>query len=122
MQSSSAHENPPSARDTRLPNHVAGYERIRVVGKGSFGNAILYRRKDDDELVILKEINMHELSPNERQLALNEVLLLSRLHHPNSKLMLIAVIYLHYCLVISYYDSFAEDGVLMIEMEYAEGG
>jgi NIMA (never in mitosis gene a)-related kinase len=92
---------------TKLPNHVAGYERIRVVGKGSFGNAILYRRKDDDSLVILKEINLHELSPNERQLALNEVSLLSRLHHPN---------------IISYYDSFAEDGVLMIEMEYAEGG
>jgi hypothetical protein len=50
-----------SAKKTRLPSHVAGYERIRVVGKGSFGNAILYRRKDDDSLVILKEINMHEV-------------------------------------------------------------
>ncbi|KAI6234448.1 Protein kinase domain-containing protein [Aphelenchoides fujianensis] len=109
-----------SAHATRIPQ-VAGYERIRVVGKGSFGNAILYRRKDDDSLVILKEINMHELSLGERQvsstlhfslitgfqLALNEVTLLSRLDHPN---------------IISYYDSFAEDGVLMIEMEYAEGG
>lgn len=74
-------------RSTRLPSHVAGYERIRVVGKGSFGNAILYRRKENDELVIIKEINMHELSPNERQLALNEVMLLSRLHHPNSKFL-----------------------------------
>lgn len=107
MQLSSTYNDISSAKGTRLPSHVAGYERIRVVGKGSFGNAILYRRKDDDSLVILKEINMHELSPNERQLSLNEVSLLSRLHHPN---------------IISYYDSFAEDGVLMIEMEYAEGG
>lgn len=46
---------------SKLPSHVAGYERIRVVGKGSFGNAILYRRKEDDTFVILKEINMHEV-------------------------------------------------------------
>ncbi|KAI6203589.1 Protein kinase domain-containing protein [Aphelenchoides besseyi] len=98
-------EKSKSAQHTRLPSYVpANYDRIRVVGKGSFGSAILYRRKDDDSLVILKEINMHELSPAERQLALNEVTLLSRLDHPN---------------IISYYDSFAEDGVLMIEMEYA---
>lgn len=35
--------------------------------------AVLYRRKDDDSLVILKEINMLELTTQERQLALNEV-------------------------------------------------
>lgn len=74
---------------------------------GSFGLAILYRRRDDDSLVILKEINLHELSSNERQLALNEVYLLSRLHHPY---------------IISYYDSFEKNGILMIEMEYANGG
>lgn len=74
---------------------------------GAFGAAILYRRKDDDSLVILKEINMHDLSGQERQLALNEVSVLSQLDHPH---------------IISYYDSFEEDGVLMIEMEYAEGG
>ena len=68
---------------------------------------MLYRRKDDDTLVILKEINMHDLTSQERQLALNEVSVLSKLEHPN---------------IISYYDSFEEDGILMIEMEYAEGG
>ncbi|GMT26723.1 hypothetical protein PFISCL1PPCAC_18020, partial [Pristionchus fissidentatus] len=88
-------------------NATAGYERIRVVGKGAFGSAILYRRKDDDSLVIIKEINMHDLAANERQLALNEVNLLSRLDHP--------------C-IVSYFDSFEEDGILMIEMEYADGG
>ncbi|VDK31549.1 unnamed protein product [Gongylonema pulchrum] len=36
-----------------------------------------------------------------------EVSLLSRLDHPH---------------IISYYDSFEENGILMIEMEYAEGG
>uniref|UniRef100_A0A914WAL0 non-specific serine/threonine protein kinase n=1 Tax=Plectus sambesii TaxID=2011161 RepID=A0A914WAL0_9BILA len=92
---------------TRIQPTTAGYEKIRVVGKGAFGAAILYRRKDDDSLVILKEINMHDLSGLERQLALNEVSVLSQLDHPH---------------IVSYYDSFEEDGVLMIEMEYAEGG
>uniref|UniRef100_A0A915IFI9 Protein kinase domain-containing protein n=1 Tax=Romanomermis culicivorax TaxID=13658 RepID=A0A915IFI9_ROMCU len=83
------------------------YEKIRTVGKGAFGSAVLYRRKDDDSLVIIKEINMHDLNAKNRQMALNEVTVLSKLEHPN---------------IVSYYDSFEEDGLLMIEMEYAEKG
>ena len=30
------------------------YEKIRVVGKGAFGNAVLYRRKDDGLMCIIK--------------------------------------------------------------------
>ena len=33
----------------------------------------MYRKKDDDSLVILKEINMHDLTAQERHLATNEV-------------------------------------------------
>ena len=47
--------------------------RISVLFSGGFGTAVLYRKKDDDSLVVLKEINMHELSGPERLLALNEV-------------------------------------------------
>ncbi|CAB3408127.1 unnamed protein product [Caenorhabditis bovis] len=83
------------------------YERIRTVGKGAFGSAVLYRRRDDSSLVIIKEINMYDLDSSQRRLALNEVSLLSRIEHPN---------------IIAYYDSFEEDGLLMIEMEYADGG
>ena len=36
-----------------------------------------------------------------------QVKVLGMLHHPN---------------IIAYYDSFEEDGTLMIEMEYADGG
>ena len=44
-----------------------------LVFVGAYGTAILYRKKDDDSLVILKEINLHDLNASERQLALNEV-------------------------------------------------
>jgi len=43
---------------------------------GAYGTAVLYRKKDDDSLVILKEINLHDLTASERQMALNEVTLL----------------------------------------------
>lgn len=112
---------------TRSVTHsLTEYERIRVIGKGSFGRAILSKRKDDGILLVLKEINLLELkSAEKRQLALNEVSLdclisfsrvidalfqvavLSKLEHPN---------------IISYYDSFEQDGTLAIVMEYADGG
>ena len=50
---------------------------------GAFGTAILYRKKDDDSFVIIKEINMLELSAAERQMSLNEVNVLAMLDHPN---------------------------------------
>ena len=40
---------------------------------GAYGAAVLYRKKDDDSYVILKEINLHDLTAGERQMALNEV-------------------------------------------------
>ncbi|RZF37381.1 hypothetical protein LSTR_LSTR009732 [Laodelphax striatellus] len=86
---------------------LSGYKKIRMVGKGAFGTAILYEREKDNRLVVIKEINMTELTASERQMALNEVQVLSLLTHPN---------------IIRYLGSFEVDGVLMIEMEYADGG
>nr|CAB3264293.1 serine/threonine-protein kinase Nek9-like [Phallusia mammillata] len=83
------------------------FEKIRMVGKGAFGTAVLYRKKDDNSLVVLKEINMTELNNQERQMAMNETKVLSMLNHPN---------------IICYYDTFEANGVLMIEMEYADDG
>ena len=68
---------------------------------------MLYRRMDDDTLVVIKEINMHDLSASERQLALTEIQVLALLDHPN---------------IVRYLDSFERDGILMIEMEYADNG
>lgn len=50
---------------------------------------------------------MNDLTATERQLAINEVKVLSILHHPN---------------IISYYGSFESNGELFIEMEYANAG
>ncbi|KAL1132427.1 hypothetical protein AAG570_010382 [Ranatra chinensis] len=88
-------------------SYKSKYERVRTVGKGAFGTAVLYRRLPDSHLVVLKEINMAELTAAERQMALNEVDVLSILKHPN---------------IISYLGSYESEGMLVIEMEYADGG
>ncbi|XP_050341942.1 serine/threonine-protein kinase Nek8 isoform X2 [Bactrocera neohumeralis] len=99
----------PKALDSSSINRIrlSNYEKIKVVGQGSFGVAILYRRKFDNHHIVFKQINLAELTPSERDLAMNEVEVFSKLHHPN---------------IISYLGSFIRDNTLLIEMEYADGG
>ena len=49
---------------------------------GAYGTAVLYRKRDDDSLVILKEITITDLSANERLMAKNEVTVI----HPPGKI------------------------------------
>ncbi|XP_041360031.1 serine/threonine-protein kinase Nek8-like [Gigantopelta aegis] len=83
------------------------YEKIRVVGRGAYGTVHLCRRLIDKKLVIIKQIPVEQMTREERQAAINEVKVLSMLHHPN---------------IIEYYENFLEDKALMIVMEYAQGG
>lgn len=50
---------------------------------GAFGTAVLYKKLADDSMVVIKEINMTDLTASERYMALNEVEVLSILHHAN---------------------------------------
>lgn len=82
--------------------------RVRKsLGYNTYGTVYLCRRREDNNLVIIKQIPIEEMTREERQAALNEVKVLSMLSHPN---------------IIAYYDSFLEDKALMIAMEYAQGG
>lgn len=86
---------------------LTGYHRIRTVGQGSFGIAVLYERLGDGQLIVMKQINLSDLTKSERDLAMNEVEVFSKLHHPN---------------IIAYLGSFVRGNYLFIEMEYADGG
>jgi len=83
------------------------YEKIRVVGRGAYGTVHLCVRLSDRKQVIIKQIPVEQMTKDERQAALNEVKVLSMLHHPN---------------IILYFENFLEDKALMIVMEYAQGG
>lgn len=93
--------------DIQTENAEKSFKFVKSVGRGSFGVASLYKRINDDILVVLKQINLADITKSEREMAMNEVEVFSRLSHPN---------------VISYYSSFVRGDVLYIEMEYADEG
>ncbi|XP_052774404.1 serine/threonine-protein kinase Nek8-like isoform X1 [Mya arenaria] len=86
---------------------MENYEKRRVVGRGAYGTVHLCLRLSDKKQVIIKQIPVEQMTKEERQAALNEVIVLSMLSHPN---------------IIEYYENFLEDKALMIVMEYAHGG
>lgn len=83
------------------------YDLQRIVGQGSFGKAVLCRRKNDGKLCIIKQISLAKLTPKEAKLTEQEATLLSRLRHPN---------------IVSFWESFTAKSQLHIVMEYADGG
>lgn len=62
---------------------LSDYDKIKIVGQGSFGIAVLYKCKADQRHVVFKQINLNNLSEAEQDLAMNEVEVFSKLHHPN---------------------------------------
>lgn len=85
----------------------SSYTRVKVLGRGAFGEAVLYRKTTTNELVVWKEINLVRATENERNGALNEVEILSQLQHVN---------------IVAYFNDFFDGSSLFIEMEYANDG
>ena len=83
------------------------YERVKVLGKGSFGQAVLVRRKSDKKELVAKEVDMKRMNRKEREEAIHEVKMLKKLRHPN---------------IVGFYDNIEERGTLNIIMEYCDGG
>ncbi|KAJ8341575.1 hypothetical protein SKAU_G00338660 [Synaphobranchus kaupii] len=83
------------------------YIPIRILGRGAFGEAILYRRTEDNSLVVWKEVDLNCLSDKERGDVMNEINILSILQHNN---------------IIAYFNHFMDKDSLLIELEYCNGG
>ncbi|KAH3848007.1 hypothetical protein DPMN_090343 [Dreissena polymorpha] len=83
------------------------YIYVRNLGSGAFAEANLYRKIEDNSLVVWKEIKMARLSEKERRDACNEIEILFLLNHAN---------------IITYYNHFMDEDTLLIELEYANGG
>ncbi|XP_023931133.1 serine/threonine-protein kinase Nek9 [Lingula anatina] len=83
------------------------YIPVRVLGRGAFGQAVLYRKTEDNTLVVWKKVDLTRLSEKERRDSQNEIDILSLLNHAN---------------IVTYYNHFLDGETLLIEMEYANGG
>eukprot|EP00794_Sanderia_malayensis_P007278 gene7278-8089_t len=83
------------------------YDKIKKIGEGSFGKALLVRRKHDGRHCVIKEVNISKMNSKEREESKREVKVLAHLKHPN---------------IVSYQESFEGMGNLYIVMDYCEGG
>lgn len=84
------------------------YERIRIIGRGNYGTAILVRHIPSGDRVVIKRIPLAALSSRERADAASECKLLSKLNHVN---------------IVEYLDSFTSpDGDLNIVTQFCEAG
>jgi len=82
------------------------YQRVRSIGRGSFGEATLVE-DGDGKLCVMKTIDIAKLDKEHQLDAVNEVKVLSSLKHPY---------------IVRYHESFIDNGTLAIVMDYAEGG
>ena len=85
----------------------ANYELIKLVGQGSFGKALLCKRRSDSKRCIIKQISLARMNPRDVVQTELEATLLSRLRHPN---------------IVSFIESFKAGSDLYIVMEFADGG
>lgn len=83
------------------------FHKVRVLGRGSFGTAILCTRRHDSSPVVLKQLDLQSMSATDRKSAVKEAELLSILKHEN---------------IVTYFGCHSCEGQLFIEMEYCEMG
>jgi len=83
------------------------FDFMERAGRGASSVVFKARRKADGKVYCVKEIDMSAVVPEEEEQALREVQLLASFEHPY---------------VIRYYDSFLDDEILHIVMEWAEHG
>ncbi|KAK8878519.1 hypothetical protein M9Y10_005299 [Tritrichomonas musculus] len=83
------------------------YTIDKVIGEGSYGQALLCKEKATDEFVVIKQISFTNLTEQEREESRKETQILSYLHHPN---------------IIGYRGSFLERNIFHIVMDYADDG
>ena len=85
------------------------FEIIRTLGEGAFSTVYLVKRKKDNKQYALKSILMEKLKKIDQQNCLNEIRILSSIHHQN---------------IIAYKESFwnNKNKTLNIIMEYCDDG
>ena len=83
------------------------YERIKTLGAGTYGCAVLVKSRADKKMYVVKEIAIGHLSKEELANVQKEAAVLKDMHHSN---------------IVAYRDSFTEGTKLYIVMDFADGG
>ena len=86
------------------------YKVKKLFGEGSFGKAFLCSRDSDDDLCVIKQIKVEDMTKQEKEDVINESTILSKLDHPN---------------IIKFFEFFESktpQQTFNIVTEYADGG
>lgn len=83
------------------------YEKVKTLGEGGFGKALLVRKKTTRELLVVKEVRLGRMSQKDRKETFQEAAVLKSLHHIN---------------IVECKESFTENNIFYIVMEYCNGG
>lgn len=88
---------------------MENYKEVRTLGRGGFAVVKLVQRYSDEEYFVIKRFlrHMDDLNQKEKTEISREIKLLAHMRHPN---------------IVRFVDSFVEDGVMHIVMEYAGKG
>lgn len=62
----SGNQQKPSAAEAATPEQFEKYEKIKDIGKGSFGRVSLIRRRADGKTLVWKELNYGKMSEKEK--------------------------------------------------------
>lgn len=83
------------------------YEKVNLIGSGSFGKVWLVRHNATGKRCVIKEVSVANMTEKGRTQTLTEVEVLARCRHIN---------------VVRYKETFLHNGSICIAMSYAEGG
>merc|ERR1711934_1228979 len=92
----------------KKPATFETYKKVSTLGVGSFGTAYLVQCQSNNELAVIKQIDIAQMSEEERRETLDEAKILEVLNHPNI------------CRFREVYKT--KKGQLCIVMDYADGG
>ena len=90
-----------------LPKKIGDYTIIKELGNGAYGVVYLVKKENDPSNLVLKQISLKNLKPDEKKNIENEANLLKEL---NSKY------------IVKYIESFEKNNYLNIIMEYCDQG
>lgn len=94
-------------RMIRTRSKGSDFEVQHKLGEGTFGQVYKVKRIEDNQLYVIKRVNISEFSKKEQLAAINEVKLLANMDNNH---------------VVQYFDSFIDDGALHIVMEHCDKG
>lgn len=90
------------------PSENQTYRRIKLLGQGAFGKVFLVECLASKVLYVLKQIDLNDLTEEQKKSSFQESTILKTLKHPN---------------IITFHDVYkTTKGRLCIVMDYADGG